>query len=334
MGILGSFRPSNQGTRCVFQSLLLLSLEAFNKATLVGPIISVFSENMSSDMEMFAPNTTTTDEFVVEEDVSEILGILAEFQAGNKGKSTAGSVGGSGREVVVQDDAVVRRDLLVCQPCDEDGEVVAERKAARMYEYDKEEIDERPYRCKQRGCKFRTKRRDKIKDHLACIHDIGVTWLPCPQEGCDYKAKKRGNIKTHLAYVHDIGVTWHACPQEGCEYKGKERGDLTKHLAYSHDIGVKWHKCPQGGCEYKTKERKQLKSHLAHVHDIGVTWHTCPQDGCEYKAKERSNVKRHLASIHGIGVTWHTCPQKGCEYKAKQRSHINSHLAHFHGILP
>ena len=57
---------------------------------------------------------------------------------------------------------MVRHDLLVCQPCDEDLKVVAERKtnsrgvgvvgvdgqaAARLYEYDEKEIDERPYWC-------------------------------------------------------------------------------------------------------------------------------------------------------------------------------------------
>ena len=41
------------------------------------------------------------------------------------------------------------------------------------YEYDKEEIDQRPYRCPQEGCEYRAKQKGRIKDHLANIHDIG-----------------------------------------------------------------------------------------------------------------------------------------------------------------
>jgi hypothetical protein len=145
--------------------------------------------------------------------------------------------------------------LLVCQPCDGESEVevVAEGKTnsrgvgvvgvngrvtAGLYEYDKEEIDERPYCCTQRGCKYRTKERSSIKFHLANIHDIGVTWHTCPQEACEYKTKQGGNIKTHLSRIHDIGVKWYTCPQEGCEYKAKERLNIKQHLDNIHDIVV------------------------------------------------------------------------------------------------
>ena len=273
---------------------------------------------MASDMDMFAPNTTKIDEFIIEEVTSEDLGVLAEFQRGKKSTSTAGSVEGSGSENITKDDDVVRHELLVCQPCDEDGEVIAERKtnsrgvgvvgvngqvAARMYEYNKKVLKKRPYRCKQRGCKYKAKQRGSIKLHLANIHNIGVTWHTCPQEGCEYKAKRRSNVKRHLADIHDIGVTWHPCPQEGCEYKARQRSTIKRHLANIHDIGVTWHTCPQEGCEYKTKERGTIKQHLADIHDIGVTWHTCQQEGCEYKAKQRGNIKTHLAVIHDIGVS-------------------------------
>ena len=309
------------------------------------PSISVFSESMASDMEMFAPNTTTTiDDFKVEEFTSTQPGILPGFQGQHKGATTVDDIKEAGNGEVVEDGNVVRHDLLVCQPCEE---VVAERKtnssgvgvvgvngqvAVRMYEYDEEEIDERPYRCPQEGCEYKAKQRGNIKEHLANIHDIGVTWHSCPQEGCEYKAKMRSMIKKHLANIHDIGVTWHTCPKEGCEYKTKQRYLIKQHLADIHDIGVTWHTCPQEGCEYKAKQRSTIKTHLANIHDIGVTWHACPQDGCEYKAKKRSSIKLHLADIHDIGVTWHACPQEGCEYKAKMRSSIKTHLAYIHDI--
>ena len=265
-------------------------------------------------MDMFAPNTTTViDEFKVEEFTSTEQGILPGFQGHNEGTTTVDGIKEAGNGEVVEDGNVVQHDLLVCQPCDGEVEVVTERKtdsrgvgvvgvngqvAARMYEYDEDEIDERPYMCKQRGCKYRTKIRGKIKIHLAYIHNIGVTWHTCPREGCDYKAKQRGSIKTHLANIHDIGVTWHTCSQEGCEYKAKQRGSIKLHLAQIHNIGVTWHACPQRGCEYQAKERGSIKTHLANIHNIGVTWHTCPQEGCEHKAKTRSNLKSHISKHH------------------------------------
>ena len=82
--------------------------------------VSVPCWELRSNINSFAPSITTTtttiDEFVLEEvDVSD-LGILPGFQGGNKGKSIAGGVERTGS------------DLLVCQPCDEIVEVVAERK--------------------------------------------------------------------------------------------------------------------------------------------------------------------------------------------------------------
>jgi hypothetical protein len=301
-----------------------LLLEAFNKATLTcWPSISVFSENMASDMDMFAPNTTTTiDDFKVEEFTSMERGILPGFQGHNKGTTTVNGIKEAGNREVVEDSNVVQHDLLVCQPCDGEVEVVAEGKtnsrggevmgvngqvAAGLYKYDEEEIDERPYRCTKRGCKYRAKESNNLKQHLADIHDIGVTWHTCPQAGCEYKAKGKGSIKAHLAYNHDIGVTWHTCPQEGCEYKAKDRSSIKQHLANIHDIGVKWHACPQEGCRHKAKKRSHIKEHLAHIHDIGVTWHRCPQEGCNYKAKRRGDINAHLANIHNIGVI---CPQR------------------------
>ena len=277
---------------------------------------------MASDMDMFAPSITIIDDFKVKEFTWTEPGILPGFQGHNKGTSTAIGVDGSGSDGVVEDGNVVQHDLLVCQPCDEEVEVVAEGKtnsrgvgvvevngqvAARLYEYDKKEIDERPYRCPQEGCEYKAKKRSHIKRHLAHIHGINVTWHTCPQAGCEYKSKQIGDIKRHLAGVHDIGTTWHACPQEGCEYRAKDRSNIKQHLVNIHDIGVTWYPCPQKGCEYKAKQRGSIKFHLANIHDIGVTWHTCPQEGCRYKTKRRINIKDHLANIHDIGVI---CPPR------------------------
>jgi hypothetical protein len=100
--------------------------------------------DLRSHIDKFAPNTTTTDEFKVEEFPSADPGILAEFQGGNKSTSTADSVEGMNRENVVKDDDVVRHDLLVCQPCDEDEnvEVVAKREDQQQEQEAKERNDD------------------------------------------------------------------------------------------------------------------------------------------------------------------------------------------------
>jgi hypothetical protein len=76
--------------------------------------------------------------------------------------------------------------------------------AARLYEYDEKEVDERPYWCKQRGCEYKAKEKEHLKIHLAHIHDIGVKWYTCPQEGCEYKAKERKSIKHNTLLIFTI----------------------------------------------------------------------------------------------------------------------------------
>ena len=159
-------------------------------------------DSSSSHDNTRAPSITKIEGCKVEEVGSVDLGILPGFQGGNKGESIAGGVGGSSSENIVKEEDVVRRDeLLVCQPCDENVEVLAE---------------------------------GKTNSRNANTHDIGVIWHTCPQEGCEYKAKERGSIKKHLASIHDIGVIWHSCPQEGCDYKSKQRGTLKRHISRHH----------------------------------------------------------------------------------------------------
>ena len=58
---------------------------------------------------------------------SEDLGILPGSQGGSKGESTAGSVEEAGSDNGNEDDVYIS-DVQVCQPCDEDAEVVPEGK--------------------------------------------------------------------------------------------------------------------------------------------------------------------------------------------------------------
>jgi hypothetical protein len=84
---------------------------------------------MASDMDMFAPNTTTViDDFKVEEFTSTEQGILPGFQGQHKGTTTVNGIKEDENGGMVEDGNVVQHDLLFCQPCDEDLKVVAERK--------------------------------------------------------------------------------------------------------------------------------------------------------------------------------------------------------------
>ena len=37
--------------------------------------------------------------------------------------------------------------------------------------------------------------------------EISIIWYRCSEALCDYKTKHKGNIKQHLAAVHDVGIT-------------------------------------------------------------------------------------------------------------------------------
>ena len=77
---------------------------------------------LRSHINIFAPNTSSMNDFMVEEVVSEDLGILPGFQGGSKGESIADDVEESGSENGDDEDVYIS-DVLVCQPCDEDVEV-------------------------------------------------------------------------------------------------------------------------------------------------------------------------------------------------------------------
>jgi len=187
--------------------------------------VPMLSGDLSSHIDKFAPNTTSIDEFKVEEFTSADPGILAEFQGGNKSTSTAGGVERMSRENIVKDDDVVRHDLLVCQPCDEDEEnvevveVVAEgktkskskkRKRGMKMEYHNDDVDDN----------------DENVDSWNGDGNV-LTWHRC--KDCDYKAKQKCNLKQHRENIHNKNATWHYC--KDCDYKAKQKGNLNRHRA-------------------------------------------------------------------------------------------------------
>jgi hypothetical protein len=283
------------------------------------------SGDLRSHIDKFAPNTTTIDDFKAEEFPSSDPGILAEFQGGNKRTSTAGGVKGMSREDIVIEDDVVRHDLLVCQPCDEDENVVV---AAILAEY--------------KGGNKSTSTAGGVKglgsDQLfcqPCDEDENVEVVAEGKTNSRSKKRKRGMT---MEYYDDNGddndenvdswngdgngVTWHLC--EDCDYKAKQRSHLKTHRALIHNENVTWHKCED--CDYKTKHKGSLKRHCADIHNEHVTWHYCKD--CDYKAKQTCTLKQHRAAIHNENVTWHYC--KDCDYKSKHKGNLKSHRANIH----
>jgi len=98
----------------------------------------------------------------------------------------------------------------------------------------------------------------------------------CYCENCDYKCNHHsGHLKQHLADVHNIGVTLFKCTEKDCNSKFKQNCSLKRHLAFVHNIGVKLFKCID--CNSKFKLNSDLKRHLAFVHNIGVTLFKCTE---------------------------------------------------------
>jgi hypothetical protein len=250
--------------------------------------VPLLSGDLSSHIDKFAPNTSSIDEFKAEEFPSADPGILAEFQGGNKSTSTAGGVEGMSREDIVEEDDVVRHDLLVCQPCDEDEnvEVVAEgktnsrskkRKRGMTMEYSDEYVDDNDENVDSwNGDDNGGENNDD---------EYGVTWNYC--KDCDYKAKRKDHLKRHRTLIHNKNATWHYCKY--CDYKTKKKSYLETHRAIHN-----WHRCKD--CDYKTKHQHHLKQHRASIHNENVTWHYC--NDCDYKTNHEGNLKRHRASIH------------------------------------
>ncbi|CAM9871668.1 unnamed protein product [Heterosigma akashiwo] len=187
------------------------------------------------------------------------------------------------------------------------------------------DIDVTYYTCEIENCTYRAKQKHHLKQHLADIHDIGVTYYTCEFENCTYRAKQKSSLKRHLADIHDINVTYYTCEFENCTYRAKQKSSLKRHLADIHDINVTYYTCEFENCTYRTKQKSSLKQHLADIHDIDVTYYTCEFENCTYRTKQKTALKRHLADIHDIGTIWHTCPDNICSYKAKRKDSITRH---------
>jgi hypothetical protein len=226
----------------------------------------------------------------------------------------AKGVDGSENGVMVEDGNGVQHYLLVCQPCDENVEVVAQgktnsrskkRKRGMTMEYHNDDVDDN----------------DENVDSWNGGGN-GVTWHLCGD--CDYKAKRKSNLKKHRASIHNENVVWQYC--KDCDFKAKQKSSLNEHRAAIHNKNVTWHYCKEKDCDYKAKQKGSIKIHRALIHNENVTWHKC--EDCDYKAKRKGNLKQHRARIHNENVIWHYC--KDCDYKTKDKGNLKKHRANIH----
>ena len=191
----------------------------------------MFSESLGSHMDIFAPAVTTTiDDFKVEEFTSTEPGILPGFQGRNKGISSAIGVDGSESEVVGEDYDVVQHDLLVCQPCDEDVEVVAQGKT-----------------------NSRTKERER-ETRMEYIYDNGEedydeddeSWHGDSNEDKNVEVVAEGKTNSRSKKRKSRGITIKYYDDDGDnndENDGSWNGDSN---------GATWHLCKD--CDYKSKQ--------------------------------------------------------------------------------
>ena len=185
--------------------------------------------------------------------------------------------------------------------------------------------EDKIFKCSE--CDYKCKKKDHLKLHLWCVHNIGEGEIfKCSV--CNYESKINGNLKRHLWCVHNIGEgKIFKCNH--CNFEGKTNENLKRHLWEVHNIGKgKIFKCSE--CNYECKSNGNLKRHLWEVHNIGKNKiFKCSE--CNYECKSNSVLKKHLWQVHNIGEgKIFKCSE--CNYECKLNNCLKTHLWLVHNI--
>lgn len=90
---------------------------------------------------------------------------------------------------------------------------------------------EKPFKCEQEGCKFRSAQNSNLKrHHRSCLRtrDLSrVKEYKCTHEGCTFTTSHKGPFTMH-AKSHRAKE--YKCTHEGCEFTTSRKGPLTMHM--------------------------------------------------------------------------------------------------------
>jgi len=159
-------------------------------------------------------------------------------------------------------------------------------------------------------CKFRTRRKLKIQNHMLVKHQ--TKYFFCQKCGLKFRSKQERENHTSLFCLSE-----NSCKL--CEFKASSNRQLKKHVDIKHK-GLR-HYCSH--CDYSTTRKETLKIHEDAVHR--KIKHNC--QFCDYISSYKRQVKIHEAVAHK-NVEF-KCSQ--CDFKAKRQLYVNQHELRFHG---
>jgi len=90
-------------------------------------------------------------------------------------------------------------------------------------------VEAKRFRCGDCGRTFT--RRNRLKEHIANVHDGVARRLSCPRQNCGRRFNSLWLLKKHVAVVHE-GERWHSCP--ACDRKFGYAHHVRAHVASQH----------------------------------------------------------------------------------------------------
>ncbi|XP_060950149.1 general transcription factor IIIA, b [Limanda limanda] len=157
---------------------------------------------------------------------------------------------------------------------------------------------EKPYKCDRQGCGKDFKKRNQLKSHKG-EHDQ-VLPFPCTFSGCTKELASHGQLKHHNK-IHD----GYPCKADACPFRGKTWTEYVKHLK-EHKV-----KLPCDKCKRQFKNAWFLHQHDLHTHSGTGRTLPCPREGCKRNFTRRFQLESHVLGDHE-GKKPFSCAYAGC----------------------
>ena len=173
--------------------------------------------------------------------------------------------------------------------------------------------EEKPHKCPDQRCEYRTKRLHDISRHYISVHQTLKTFR-CKISSCGYRLKQHLRIHT--------GENLFQCNDSNCNYKCTYAADLRKHMMTHQD--KRPFKCSHPDCEYATKQKGTLTRHEKTHDRIPTKFSKCPL--CPKEFYNKTSMMLHF-KMHTKELTEH---YDKCEFKTYNQVLLRKHQEKLH----